>query len=60
MDYRGMIFWDETKPDGQPRRCLNVQAAREAIGWSARMNLGEGLRNTVAWYRSQCAALEIA
>lgn len=53
MEYRGMVFWDETKPDGQPRRCLNVQAAVDAIGWSVRVSLEDGLRRTTQWFRQQ-------
>ena len=48
-----MVFWDETKPDGQPRRCLNVQSAVDAIGWSVRVSLEDGLRRTTQWYRQQ-------
>jgi GDP-L-fucose synthase len=48
--FEGRITWDATKPDGQPRRCLDVSRARERIGFTAEMPLEEGLRRTIAWY----------
>jgi len=51
--FEGMIRWDSTKPDGQPRRCLDVSRAREKIGFVATMGLEEGLRRTIAWYEQQ-------
>ena len=48
--YSGSIRWDSTRPDGQPRRCLNTDRAR-AFGFEARTDFREGLRKTVAWYR---------
>jgi GDP-L-fucose synthase len=50
--FDGQIVWDPTKPDGQPRRCLDVSRARQAIGFSARTSLEDGLRNTIAWFES--------
>jgi GDP-L-fucose synthase len=50
--FEGEVVWDATKPDGQPRRCLDVSRAREAIGFVARTPLEEGLRKTIAWYES--------
>ena len=48
--FNGEIQWDATKPDGQPRRCLDVTRAREQIGFVAQTPFEEGLRNTIAWY----------
>ena len=50
VGYPGGIAWDSSKPDGQPRRALNSNAARRALGWEAETRLEVGLRATVAWY----------
>jgi GDP-L-fucose synthase len=52
MDYRGEIIWQTDKPNGQPRRCLDTQRARERFGFVAQIGFEEGLRNTIAWYRA--------
>jgi GDP-L-fucose synthase len=48
--FQGEIRWDATKPDGQPRRCLDVSRAREKFGFEASVGLIDGLRETVEWY----------
>lgn len=48
--FTGKIVWDPTKPDGQPRRCLDTTQAREKFGFQARTTLEEGLQKTIAWY----------
>ena len=48
--FDGTIAWDASKPDGQPRRCLDVSRAREQIGFVAGTTLEDGLRKTIAWY----------
>jgi len=48
--FQGRIVWDTTKPDGQPRRCLDVSRAREQIGFTAATSLEDGLRKTIEWY----------
>jgi GDP-L-fucose synthase len=48
--FRGEIRWDATKPDGQPRRGLDVSRARAELGFEAKMPLEEGLRRTIEWY----------
>ncbi|MBR8660842.1 MULTISPECIES: GDP-L-fucose synthase family protein [Brevibacillus] len=53
--FTGEIRWDTGKPDGQPRRCLDVRKAREYFGFQARVSLREGLRRTIAWYVAQRA-----
>ena len=45
------IRWDSTKPDGQPRRCLDVTRAKEMMGWEAKVGFEEGLERTIAWFR---------
>ena len=50
--FQGRITWDTTKPNGQPRRCLDVSAAEREFGFRARMPFEEGLARTVAWYTS--------
>jgi GDP-L-fucose synthase len=49
--FRGEIAWDTTKPNGQPRRCLDTTRAAELFGFRARTDFREGLRRTIAWYR---------
>jgi GDP-L-fucose synthase len=56
VGYRGEIEWDATKPNGQPRRKLDVSRARDRFGFEARMPLDEGLKRTIAWYREQTRA----
>jgi GDP-L-fucose synthase len=50
--FNGEIIWDSTKPDGQPRRCLDVTRARDAIGFVAETPFEDGLRKTIAWYEN--------
>ena len=50
LGYRGRITWDKTKPNGQPRRCLDVSRIKRAIGFEAKHSLREGLKKTVQWY----------
>ena len=49
VGYEGEVFWDTTRPDGQPRRQLDTQAAA-LFGFQARTTLEEGLRKTIGWY----------
>ena len=49
--FEGEIVWDATKPNGQPRRRLDVTRAEERFGFRARVGLREGLARTIAWYR---------
>ncbi len=50
--FRGEIRWDPSKPDGQPRRCLDTSKAKERFGFQARTGLDEGLKATIDWYRT--------
>jgi GDP-L-fucose synthase len=54
--FRGTIVWDASKPDGQPRRCLDVSRAEKEFGFRATTDFVAGLRETIRWYRAQCAA----
>ena len=49
--FEGEIVWDPSKPNGQPRRHLDVSRAEERFGFRAKTSLREGLERTVAWYR---------
>ncbi len=51
MEFEGEIVWETERPNGQPRRCLDTERAKERLGFSAQVDLTEGLRNTIAWYR---------
>jgi len=48
--FDGKIVWDKTKPNGQPRRCLDVSKAKEEFGFEAKTNFREGLKKTIKWY----------
>ena len=48
--FDGKIEWDTTKPDGQPRRCLDVSKAKEDFGFKAKTDFREGLKKTIEWY----------
>jgi GDP-L-fucose synthase len=50
--YKGRIVWDASKPDGQPRRCLDVSRALKEFGFKAKTNFDEGLEKTIRWYIS--------
>ncbi len=50
IGYQGEIVWDSSKPDGQPRRCLDVSRAREEFGFKARTSFSDGIRKTISWY----------
>jgi GDP-L-fucose synthase len=49
--FEGEIVWDTSKPDGQPRRALDVSRAKEYFGFEAQMSFSEGLRHTIEWFR---------
>lgn len=51
MEYTGKIIWDESKPNGQPRRCLDTSKAKEKFDFTAKMSLREGLIKTIEWYK---------
>jgi GDP-L-fucose synthase len=49
-DFHGEIRWDASKPDGQPRRCLDTTRALQEFGFRATHSLRDGLMETIAWY----------
>jgi GDP-L-fucose synthase len=49
--FSGHFLWDESKPDGQPRRSVDGSRAKELLGWEPRVSFEEGLTRTVEWYR---------
>ncbi len=51
--FEGEICWDPTKPNGQLRRCLDVEKAKEGFGFEAQVRLKEGLERTLRWYRGE-------
>jgi len=48
--FTGKIVWDKAKPDGQPRRMLDVSKAEKEFGFKAKTNLEAGLKKTIDWY----------
>jgi GDP-L-fucose synthase len=54
-DYHGEIIWDNSKPDGQPRRSLDTTRARDYFGFQAQIPFETGLKQTIQWYQQQMA-----
>jgi dTDP-glucose 4,6-dehydratase/GDP-L-fucose synthase len=50
--FGGDVEWDTSKPDGQPRRKLDISRARERFGWEASTDFEEGLEKTIEWYEA--------
>jgi len=50
--FEGQIIWDTSRPNGQPRRALDVSRAKDSFGFQATTNFEEGLRRTIEWYQS--------
>jgi GDP-L-fucose synthase len=50
VGYEGEVEWDTTKPDGQPRRCLDTSRAWQEFEWRARTPLRDGLQRTIDWF----------
>jgi len=53
MSFNGTIFFDSSKPDGQPRRCLDTTRAKERLGFEATTDLETGLKSTIEWFWKQ-------
>jgi GDP-L-fucose synthase len=51
--FHGKIVWDTSKPNGQPRRCLDVSRAKDLFGFVAKTSFGTGLQKTIEWYLSE-------
>ncbi len=58
--FEGEIRWDATKPDGQPRRCLDTERAKAMLDWTAQVGFEDGLRRTIDWFRENRVAIEAA
>lgn len=50
IGFDGAICWDKDKPNGQPRRCLDVSRAKQSFGFEAQISFEEGLKRTIDWY----------
>ena len=50
MNYKGEIVWDKSKPNGQPRRCLDVSLAKKEFGFKAKTEFKDGLKQTIEWF----------
>ena len=57
VGFRGEIVWDSTKPNGQPRRCLDTSRAERCFGFRAKFDLRQGIIQTIAWYNRQRALI---
>ena len=53
VGFKGDLVWETDKPNGQPRRGLDVRRAKERFGWQARVPFEEGIRLTIDWYRRE-------
>jgi GDP-L-fucose synthase len=53
MGFDGEILYDSSKPDGQPRRCLDVSRAKERLGFVAKTDFKDGLKQTIEWFLSE-------
>jgi GDP-L-fucose synthase len=51
MEFDGEIVWETHQPNGQPRRCLDTERAKQAFGFTAQVGFRQGLKNTIEWYR---------
>ncbi|MCL7475977.1 MAG: GDP-L-fucose synthase [ANME-2 cluster archaeon] len=49
--FDGTVVWDRTRPDGQPRRCLDTSRAEKEFGFKAKYKFEDGLKNMIEWYR---------
>ena len=58
--FTGTIEWDASKPDGQPRRCLDVSRARDLFGFEASVNFDDGLRSTIDWFEQKTRSGQVA
>ncbi|HSM71947.1 MAG TPA: hypothetical protein VK851_10425, partial [Anaerolineales bacterium] len=56
--FEGKLVWQTDKPNGQPRRGLDVSRAKEYFGWSAQVPFEEGMRRTIEWFRANRELIE--
>jgi GDP-L-fucose synthase len=55
MEFEGEIVWQPDQPNGQPRRCLDTERAKQSFGFTAEVGFEQGLKNTIDWYRQHAA-----
>jgi GDP-L-fucose synthase len=53
IGFKGKIVWDKSKPDGQPRRKLNVSRAKKEFGFVSKVTFKKGLKETIDWYKNE-------
>jgi len=58
-EFRGRLVWDTSRPDGQLRRCFDVSKAEQELGFEPQVDLREGLRRTVVWYKENKAVARL-
>jgi len=56
--FTGELRWDASKPDGQPRRCLDTSRGQKLFGFRAKTDFEEGLKKTIQWYRTSCRQVQ--
>jgi len=52
--FKGRVLWDKTRPDGQPRRCLDISRAKKEFGFEAKTKFETGLKKTIQWFEHNC------
>ncbi|HLO86487.1 MAG TPA: GDP-L-fucose synthase [Nostocaceae cyanobacterium] len=55
MEFEGELIWETDKPNGQPRRRLDTERAKQTFGFTAQVSFEQGLKNTIAWYRQNAS-----
>jgi GDP-L-fucose synthase len=58
MEFKGEILWETDQPNGQPRRCLDTQRAKDRFGFTAQVGFREGMKQTIDWYRKHADEIE--
>jgi GDP-L-fucose synthase len=59
MEFKGEVVWQTDQPNGQPRRCLDTERAKQAFGFTAQMGFQQGLKNTIDWYRQHAKSAKL-
>ncbi len=57
MEFDGEIVWETDKPNGQPRRCLDTERAKQAFNFTAQVSFEQGLKNTIEWWRKNAVSV---
>jgi GDP-L-fucose synthase len=55
MNFEEEIVWETDQPNGQPRRCLDTSKAKAAFEFTAQIDLRQGLKNTIDWYKNHAS-----